>query len=146
MSNAPVTDALKTVLADTYALYLKTQNYHWNVEGPQFKALHDLFEEQYNDLFAAIDDIAELIRTLGEKAPGKLAFYAETTRITAGDENYDAMTMVKDLAESQSQIVESLQAAHDAADKAGDEVVVDAMIGRMAVHRKNRWMLQSLAA
>lgn len=144
MSNAPIVDALKTVLADTYALYLKTQNYHWNVEGPQFKALHDLFELQYNDLFTAIDELAELIRTLGHKAPGSLAFYADTTKIKPGDENNDAKTMVADLRDSQDQIVETLKVAHDIAAKADDEVVADMMIGRMTVHRKNRWMLDSM--
>ena len=72
MANKPVIEGLKNVLADNYALYLKTQNYHWNVEGPNFKGLHSLFEEQYTDLAEAIDTVAELIRGLGEKAPAHL--------------------------------------------------------------------------
>lgn len=143
MSNQPVIDGLKTVLADSYALYLKTQNYHWNVTGPQFKGLHELFELQYTDLAAAIDDIAELIRSSGEKAPGTWKAYEALTSIEDGDENADAGTMVKQLAAAQEIISRSLQQTLDAAEKAGDEVVVDAMVGRLAVHRKNRWMLQS---
>lgn len=99
-SNQPVVDALKDVLADNYALYLKTQNFHWNVEGPNFRGLHLLFEEQYRDLTTAIDTVAELIRGLGEKAPGAFDAYARRTSIKPGDENASAEQMVAELCEA----------------------------------------------
>ena len=144
MTNKPVVEALKKVLADSYALYLKTQNYHWNVEGPRFRSLHLLFEEQYNDLAGAVDSIAELIRSAGEKAPGTWKAYAELTTIKDGNENASAEQMVKDLAADQAAIQSTLQHALDAAQNAGDEVAADTIIGRMSVHRKNKWMLDSL--
>ena len=142
MSNKPVAEALKTVLADTYALYLKTQNYHWNVEGPQFKSLHGLFEEQYTDLAAAIDEIAERIRALGEKAPGTMKAYGALTSIKEGDENLDAKKMVKELEADQGVIAASLKKALAVAQKADDEVTADLMIGRLTVHEKAAWMLR----
>ncbi len=134
---------LKQVLADSYALYVKTQNFHWNVTGPSFRSLHLLFEEQYTDLAAAIDEIAERIRTLGEKAPGSFKSYTSRTKISDGDENTEASEMVKQLAEDQKKIVESLKVAFDSASEAGDEATVDLMVGRITVHEKNGWMLNS---
>jgi starvation-inducible DNA-binding protein len=145
MTNKPVVDALKNVLADNYALYVKTQNYHWNVEGPHFKSLHLLFEEQYTDLATAIDTVAELIRGLGEKAPGSFDAYTKNTAIKAGNENASAEEMVKELASDQITIQKTLQQALEAAQKAGDEVVSGFMIERMTVHRKAAWMLKSSA-
>lgn len=142
-----VVENLKNVLADSYALYLKTQNYHWNVKGPHFNSLHLLFEGQYQDLAASIDEIAELIRALGEIAPGTWKEYEALTVIKDGDATLSADEMVKDLAEDQEKIVKnSLQKTLDAAEEAGDDVVVDAMVGRMTVHRKNKWMLNSSIA
>ncbi len=143
MSNKPVVDALKDVLADNYALYLKTQSYHWNVEGANFRGLHLLFEEQYTDLATAIDTTAELIRGLGEKAPGTFEAYARATSIKPGDENAHAEQMVGELREDQSAIQKTLQAVLEAAQAAGDEVVAGFMIERLTVHRKAAWMLRS---
>ncbi len=143
MSNKPVIETLKTVLADNYALYLKTQNYHWNVEGPHFKSLHLLFEEQYTDLAMAIDTVAELIRGLGEKAPATFDVYARHTSIKPGNEHASADQMVKELTEDQAAIQKTLQHALAAAQKAGDEVVAGFMIERLTVHRKAAWMLKS---
>jgi starvation-inducible DNA-binding protein len=143
MSNDAVISQLKTVLADTYALYLKTQNYHWNVTGPNFKTLHLLFEEQYNDLAPAVDEIAERIRTLGEKAPGTWNAYAALTGIKDGNENAASDVMLKELAEDQALVVSSLKDLLNEAEKAGDEVTVDLAVGRMAVHEKAAWMLRS---
>jgi len=143
MAKKPVVDALKSLLADYYALYLKTQNYHWNVEGQNFRALHLLFEEQYTDLATAIDTIAELIRGLGEKAPASFDFYSKSATIKSGNENAKAEQMVKELAEDQSLIQKTLQNAFDAAQKSGDEVVIGFAIERMTVHRKAAWMLRS---
>ncbi len=135
--------ALKTVLADSYALYLKTQNYHWNVEGPHFKTLHLLFEEQYSDLALAIDEIAELIRGLGEKAPGTWRAYQELTSILDGNEQADASKMVADLAKDQDILHRSLQKAIAAAQAIQDEIIIGAMVDRQRVHRKNKWILNS---
>lgn len=143
MSKKPVVEALKSVLADNYALYLKTQNYHWNVEGANFRGLHLLFEEQYTDLTMAIDAVAELIRGLGEKAPGTFDAYAKVTSIKPGDENASAETMVAELREDQVAIQKTLEAALEAAQAAGDEVVAGFMIERLTVHRKAAWMLKS---
>ena len=107
MVNQLITTNLKEVLADSYILYLKTQNYHWNVTGHHFKSLHLMFEEQYKDLFLAVDLIAERIRALGEKAPGTFKSYSKVTNIKEGDENLDADSMVKDLANDQKIIVNS---------------------------------------
>lgn len=143
MSKKPVVNALKNVLADCYALYLKTQNYHWNVEGPHFKSLHLLFEEQYTDIATAIDTVAELIRGLGEKAPGTFDAYIKHSSIKSGNENASAEQMVKELTADQAAIAKTLQTALDAAQKAGDEVVAGFMIERLTVHRKAAWMLKS---
>lgn len=142
MTNTPVVEGLKRVLADNYALYLKTQNYHWNVEGPRFRELHLMFEEQYTDLATAVDTAAELIRGLGEKAPGTFAAY-QNSGIKPGNENASAEQMVRELAADQQAIAKTLQSALEAAQKAGDEVVADYMIQRLTVHRKVAWMLMS---
>ena len=143
MANKPVIEGLKNVLADNYALYLKTQNYHWNVEGPNFKGLHLLFEEQYTDLAGAIDTVAELIRGLGEKAPGTFDTYIKRTSIKSGNENASAQQMIKDLLESQTLIQKTLQQCLEISQKAGDEVVAGFMIERLTFHRKASWILKS---
>ncbi len=143
MSNKPVAESLKIVLADTYSLYLKTQNYHWNVTGPHFKSLHMLFEEQYNDLFTAVDVIAERIRTLGEKAPGTFSAYQKVSSIKEGNEKADAQTMVKELAEDQGKIITTLTETLQAAQNAGDEGTIGIIVDRISVHEKNAWMLKS---
>jgi starvation-inducible DNA-binding protein len=144
MNNKPVIEALKNALSDTYLLYLKTQNYHWNVEGPQFRSLHLMFEEQYTDLAMAIDQIAETIRSLGEKAPGTFDSYAKRSHIKSGNEEAPAEQMLKDLAVDQVTIGKTLQTLLEAAQKAEDEVSADLAIQRMTIHRKNKWMLESL--
>ncbi len=134
---------LKKSLADSYVLFVKTQNYHWNVTGPNFASLHALFEEQYNDLFAANDELAERIRALGAKAPGKLVTYADLASIIEGDENLDAAAMVQDLANDQDKIIVTLNATLKAAQDAADEVTVGIITDRLTVHEKNAWMLKS---
>ncbi|MEZ5690287.1 MAG: Dps family protein [Rickettsiales bacterium] len=143
MSNNPVAEELKILLADSYALYLKTQNYHWNVEGENFKALHLMFEEQYTDLAAAIDEIAERIRALGHKAPGSWKSYAEVSNIKDGDEDKDAKSMVKELAEDQKIISSTLNQLIKTAQKAGDEVTIGLAVDRLTVHEKAGWMLSA---
>jgi starvation-inducible DNA-binding protein len=137
---------LKKVLADNYLLLLKTQNYHWNVKGVHFYSLHLLFQEQYTDLFNAVDEIAEYIRASGEIAPGTWKAYSVISKITDGIETLSAMDMVADLANSQAIIMQSLQECIDAAEEVNDNVIADAMIARIAIHRKNKWKLDSLMA
>lgn len=143
MSNNQTAQALKIVLADSYALYLKTQNYHWNVTGANFASLHILFEQQYNELALAVDEIAELIRGLGEKAPASFEEFQALSTIKSGDINAPAEQMVKQLAADQSVIAGIVQNALDIAQEAGDEVVIGALTDRLTVHRKNAWMLRS---
>ena len=143
MTNKPVAESLKIALADSYALYLKTQNYHWNVTGRNFKSLHELFEEQYTDLATAIDGIAERIRSLGEKAPGTWKAYDRLTNIEAGNDNASADEMIRDLADSQAIIAKTLTQTLTTAQTANDEVTIDLVTDRMAAHEKNRWMLNS---
>ena len=138
-----VVEALKNVLADHYALYLKTQNYHWNVEGPNFKALHLLFEEQYKDLAEAIDTVAELIRGLGEKTPATFQAYEQRTSIKPGNENATAEQMLAELANDQAIIEKTLQNTLEVAQKADDEVIIGFIIDRLTFHRKAAWMLKS---
>ncbi len=143
MSNKPVTDALKKALADTYLLLIKTHNYHWNVEGPNFRGLHLLFEEQYNELFLATDLIAERIRALGEKAPSSPSEFTKLSKIKEGDNELDADAMLNDLYASNIQAVETLKKLFDATDKAGDGASNDLSNQRRAAHEKAAWMIKS---
>lgn len=135
---------LQAALADSYGLYLKTQNYHWNVEGPHFKSLHELFEEQYRDLFEAIDDLAERIRALGEKVDGSYEGFQSLSKIKPGNPDLEEMEMVKDLFESNQQLIETLKTCMQAAQESGDEVTTDMMIERLNAHEKASWMLRSI--
>jgi starvation-inducible DNA-binding protein len=141
-----VAEALGRMLADTYVLYLKTQNYHWNVTGPRFKALHDMFEEQYMDLRTAADDIAERIRALGHFAPGSYARYAELKSIDeAPDQPPKADDMVAHLAADNEAVSRVARSVLTAAENAGDEVTIDMMVERMGIHEKTAWMLRAQA-
>ena len=135
--------SLEVVLADTYALYLKTQNYHWNVEGCCFKELHEMFEEQYDDLSEAIDVCAELIRGLNCKVVGTFEEFSKKTNIKSGNEKASSEDMIKDLLNDQSVIEKSLKSALNEAQKIEDEVVCGFIADRLTVHRKNAWMLKS---
>ena len=139
-----VSEGLSRVLADTYTLYLKTQNFHWNVTGPHFGPLHTLFEEQYNELRLAADEIAERIRALGHFAPGSYAQFTELKSIAeAPTSPLNAEEMVKQLTgdnETLSRVARSVQTT---AENAGDEVTIGMMVDRMAVHEKAAWMLRA---
>lgn len=143
MVNQQVIEGLRQLLSDSYALYLKTQNYHWNVTGPRFHMLHEMFEEQYKDLAEAIDEIAERIRILGEKAPGRWSVYSDLTTIQEGDEHATEELMVADLAEDQSKILTTLSNLLEASQEAGDEVTIGMVVDRMSIHEKTAWMLRS---
>jgi starvation-inducible DNA-binding protein len=134
---------LETLLADSYTLYLKTQNFHWNVTGHNFKSLHSLFEEQYKDLASAIDEIAERIRMLGSKAPGSWKTYAELTTIKDSNKNADSISMIHDLIDGQELIIKTFKKTIDEAQKIKDEVTIDMAVTRIGIHEKNSWMLKS---
>lgn len=140
---AEVARELSKVLADSYALYLKTHGYHWNVRGPEFFALHGLFQQQYNEIWAALDDIAERIRALGELAPQSPSAFANLTSIKDGDPEKDAREMLRDLISDHGVVIATARAALDVADEIGDEASVDLMTQRLAAHEKAAWMLRS---
>jgi len=145
-SRRTVAAKLGTVLADTYILMLKTQGYHWNVTGPRFPSLHTMFEEQYNALFLAADEVAERIRALGHKAPGTYAAFARLSGLNEDQGVEDAEGMVKQLAADHAALSRSAQEAAAAAQEVDDEVTADMMIGRMTQHDKTAWMLNASLA
>ena len=141
-----IAGGLSTLLADSYTLYLKTHNYHWNVTGPMFNTLHLMFEAQYTELAVAVDEIAERIRALGVKAPGSYSAYASLTRISeaAGDE--PAEEMIRQLVLGQETIVRTAREVLPFASAANDEPTADLLTQRMQSHEKNAWMLRSMLA
>lgn len=136
-----VVETLSVLLADSYGLYLKTQNYHWNVTGPMFQSLHVLFQQQYEELALIVDEIAERIRALGAKAPGSYSAFAKLSTITEETGNPSAKEMIENLANDQNKIVESAKRLLDAASAVDDEASTDIAVGRISLHEKNRWML-----
>jgi len=140
-----VAQELGRVLADTYTLMLKTQGFHWNVTGPRFTSLHAMFEQQYRDLFAAADAVAERIRALGEPAPASYRAYQKLRSIDETDEALDADAMVQVLAADHEALSRSAAKAREIAEDAGDEVSVDMMVQRMTQHDKTAWMLNASA-
>lgn len=134
---------LSRLLADTYTLYLKTHNFHWNVTGPQFNSLHLMFEGQYTELALAVDLIAERIRALGEPAPGSYSAYARLATIAEADGVPDATEMVRMLAQDQLAVVRTARSIFPLADEAHDEPTCDLLTQRMQVHEKTAWMLRA---
>ena len=141
-----ISDHLGHLLADTYTLYLKTQNYHWNVEGPMFRSLHLMFEEQYIELRDAVDEIAERIRSLGYPAPGSFAEFSQLTKITESDRNPEAMAMVRGLAEGHEAAARTARTVVETAEAAGDVATADLATVRIETHEKTAWMLRATAA
>jgi starvation-inducible DNA-binding protein len=135
---------LSRLLADTYTLYLKTHNYHWNVTGPQFNSLHLAFETQYTELALAVDLIAERIRALGFPAPGSYREYARLTSIAEEDDHPNANTMVARLVEGQEAVVRTARSVFPVAASAHDEPTADLLTQRLQLHEKNAWMLRVL--
>lgn len=140
----PVVKALEQALADTFTLALKTQNYHWNVTGSNFFGLHNLFEEQYNDGYAAADELAERIRALGAPAPGGLSAFQEITKIKEAKAGLDAKGMLDDLIAANEAIAESLKGSIEVSEKAEDPATADMLTARVTVHDKAAWMLRSV--
>jgi starvation-inducible DNA-binding protein len=138
-----IVDKLSIIMADTYALYLKTQNYHWHVRGPQFKSLHQLFEEQYLELADAADQVAERIGTMGHKAPATFKEFDKLKRIKDGDSMLDANDMVTELAHDHDTLVKDLNQAMSLAHKNNDEGTVNLLANRIEAHEKARWMLNA---
>ena len=134
---------LSRLLADSYTLYLKTHNFHWNVTGPHFKSLHELFEEHYTELAIAVDDIAERIRALGVHAPGSYKQFAELTSIEEETTVPDWKEMVKQLVHAHETVIKTARSMLDIVDEAQDEVTLGMLGGRMEVHEKTAWMLRS---
>ena len=142
-----IAQALSRYLADSFTLYLKTHNFHWNITGPMFNGLHVMFEGQYTEQWTALDEIAERIRALGFNAPGS---YAEFIRLTSLREEpglteaADWREMVRQLTVGNEAVCRTARAVLKTADEAGDDPTVDLMTQRLNVHEKNAWMLRSL--
>lgn len=135
---------LSRLLADSYTLYLKTHNYHWNVTGPMFVTLHQLFEEQYTELALAVDEIAERIRALGHPAPGSYGEFQKLTSIRDDAGTHDAQAMVAALVTAQETVARTAREVFPIVEAAADEPSADLLTQRMQVHEKNAWMLRSL--
>lgn len=139
-----IAKGLSKVLADSYTLYLKTHNYHWNVTGPMFNTLHLMFEGQYTELATAVDEIAERIRALGVYAPGSYKAFAGLTEIQEETEVPAAEEMIKQLVIGQETVARTAREVFKLADEAADEPTADLLTQRMQVHEKNAWMLRSM--
>ena len=140
---AAVAQGLSKALADTYALYLKTHGYHWNVRGPNFSSLHALFMDQYTEQWAALDTLAERIRALGELAPQSGSAFGNLTSIKDGDPEKDWEGMVGELAKDHEAVIATLRDVLETGEKAGDDASVDLATQRLAAHEKHAWMLRA---
>lgn len=140
-----IAEGLKSLLADSYTLYLQTHNFHWNVTGPQFRELHLMFEEHYTELATAVDEIAERIRTLGVAAPGTYKAFAEYSEIEEVDGVPAAADMVSILTTGHEQVVRTARKVLSVAQDAGDESSAALVSDRMRVHEKTAWMLRAIA-
>jgi starvation-inducible DNA-binding protein len=140
---ARIADALSRVLADSYMLYLKTHNFHWNVTGPMFQTLHIMFMEQYTELWNALDNIAERIRALGHFAPGTYARFVELSSIKEEPGVPNAQEMIRQLVDGQEALIRTVREAFRVADEASDQPSAGMLSDRMEIHEKNAWMLRS---
>lgn len=139
-----IAEGLSRLLADTYTLYLKTHNFHWNVTGPMFQTLHLMFETQYTELALAVDLIAERIRALGYPAPGTYNDFARLSSIQEAPGVPKASEMIRLLVEGQEAVVRTARSIFPAVEKVNDEPTADLLTQRMQLHEKNAWMLRSL--
>src|SRR3954469_14172907 len=144
VDRAKIADGLSRLLADTYTLYLKTHNFHWNVTGPMFQTLHLMFETQYTELALAVDLIAERIRALGYPAPGTYSEYAKLSSIKETGGVPKAEEMIRLLVEGQEAVVRTARSVFPVVDGVNDEGTADLLTQRMQVHEKTAWMLRSL--
>lgn len=141
-----IAQGLSRVLADSYTLYLKTHNFHWNVTGPMFQTLHTMFETQYTELALAVDEVAERIRSLGEFAPGSYKQFADLSSIDEETSVPEAQEMVKQLVAGHEAVARTARAVYPAAESGSDEATADLLTQRIASHEKSAWMLRSLIA
>ena len=141
-----IAEGLSRLLADSYTLYLKTHNYHWNVVGPMFNTLHLMFEVQYNELALAVDLIAERIRALGVRAPGSYREFASLSSITEDDDQPDAEEMIRRLVIGQETVARTARSVFPIVERASDEPTADLLTQRLQVHEKTAWMLRSMLA
>lgn len=141
---AAIAEGLSHLLADTYTLYLKTHNFHWNVTGPMFNTLHQMFEEQYTELAGAVDLIAERIRALGFPAPGSYSQYTKLSSVKEETGVPAAEDMIRQLVNDQETVVRTARKIFPKVDEVHDEPTADLLTQRMQVHEKNAWMLRSL--
>jgi starvation-inducible DNA-binding protein len=141
---AAIAEGLSRLLADSYTLYLKTHNFHWNVTGPMFNTLHLMFETQYTELALAVDQIAERIRALGFPAPGSYADFSRLSSIKEAQGVPVAEDMIRELVEGQEAVVRTARATFPDVDRVSDEPSADLLTQRMQVHEKNAWMLRSM--
>ena len=139
-----IANGLSHLLADTYTLYLKTHNFHWNVTGPMFQTLHLMFETQYTELALAVDVIAERIRSLGFPAPGTYKQYAALSSIKEEEGIPAAQDMIRLLVEGQEAVVRTARSLYPVAEEANDEATADLLTQRIQLHEKTAWMLRSL--
>lgn len=139
-----IAKGLSHLLADTYTLYLKTHNYHWNVTGPMFQTLHVMFEGQYNELALAVDSIAERIRALGIKAPGTYAEFSKLSSIKETTGDLSAQQMIAELVSGQESVVRTARSIFPIVDESHDEPTADLLTQRMQQHEKTAWMLRSM--
>jgi starvation-inducible DNA-binding protein len=142
-SNEAVVEALASLLASSYSLYLKTHNYHWNVTGPMFTTLHTLFETQYTELAIAVDQVAERIRAVGAFAPGSYSEFAKLTSVKEETGRPEAKEMIRVLVADQEAVAESARRVILAAEAVRDQASADLATRRLDVHEKNAWMLRS---
>ena len=141
---AKIANGLSRLLADSYTLYLKTHNFHWNITGPMFMTLHRMFEEQYSELALAVDEIAERIRALGHPAPGSYGEFQALTSIQDDAGTLDAQAMIAALVTAQETVARTAREVFPVVEAAADEPSADLLTQRMQVHEKNAWMLRSL--
>jgi len=139
-----ISKELSRMLADSFFLYLKTHNYHWNVKGPMFQTLHTMFMEQYTELWNALDEIAERIRSLGYHAPGTFKEFSRLSSLQETEGSLQAEDMVRDIIVSTQLVTRTAREVFKAADDANDQPTADLMTQRMQIHEKNAWMLRSL--
>lgn len=141
-----IAQGLSKLLADTYTLYLKTHNFHWNVTGPMFQTLHLMFEQQYNELALAVDQIAERIRALGFFAPGSYREFAQLSSIKEEEAIPDSRKMIRLMVEGQEAVIRTARSVFPVVDRVNDQPTADLLTQRMQVHEKTAWMLRSLLA
>jgi len=139
-----IATSLSKVLADTYTLYLKTHNFHWNVTGPMFRTLHLMFEQHYMELAIAVDGIAERIRALGFPAPGTYRQFGTLSAIKEDDGVPKAEDMIRRLVEAHETVARTARSAFAVAEEANDQPTCDLMTQRLQIHEKTAWMLRSL--